>query len=71
MEEKMLAKAIQPTDKQNQFNFKFDNSRPMGDSAANSMSHALQRQQNTIYLQAGEKGKNGCNLADLWEQICE
>jgi len=35
VEEKMLAKAMQPTDKQNQFSFKFDNSRPMGDAAAN------------------------------------
>jgi hypothetical protein len=67
----MLAGKADPNANQGaNLSFKFDNSKSMGDAASNSMSHALPRQENTIYLQAPLKDEGAsqkCNLTDLWE----
>ena len=43
VEEKMLAGKADPNTVNNKLTFKFDNSKSMGDTASNSMSHAIPR----------------------------
>ncbi len=48
----------------NGLTYKFDNSKEMGKSFANSMSHELKKEENTIFMKYDPETTN---FIDLWE----
>jgi hypothetical protein len=47
--------------------YKFDNSKEMGNTISNSLSHQLKKTEYLVHLSF----KSGMNFSDLWEKLCD
>ena len=50
--------------------FRYDNSKPMGNSVANLPSHQLQKEDNVVHVPYDQENTE-TSLVTLWEHICE
>ena len=70
LEEKMLGAAESGKAKEVGKMFRYDNSKPMGNSVANESSHLLNKEGLMIHTPYDQENPES-NLINLWENICE